>query len=104
MSQDSQKCPKCGRPSGYDDRKVYWGDSDLYLCGQCKGNLLSRFATFFGLGALSSDDVGLIIEFKDADKILNNIKRDYCMCISYIVADKELYLRTKTLPTSILEE
>ncbi len=103
MSQESQKCPKCGNPSGYDDGKVYWGDGNFYLCSQCKRNLINRFAAFFGLDGVSSDDSGLIVPWIDVDRILSSIKRDEAFRVVYMIADKTIYERTKTVPSSILE-
>ncbi len=96
MSQDNIKCVKCGRDCGYDDDKGRWEGINLAICGQCKGNLISRFCAFFGLDGCSSDEYGLDVEWNDIDKILSNIKSDYCMRISYIVTDRDLYNRTKT--------
>ena len=103
MSQDNVKCAKCGESCGYDDDKGYWPGGDLALCGQCRQNLISRFSAFLGLEGVSSTSYGLVVEWQDVDKILSRIQRDYCMRVSYIVTDKELYLRTKTEPVSILE-
>ncbi len=103
MSQDNQKCPKCGKPSGYDAGNGYWEGGDLHICGQCKKNLISSFCTFFGLNGASSDDFGMTVEWMDMDRILSNVHRDYAMRLSYIVTDKQYYNRTKTVPSSILE-
>ena len=103
MSQDNEKCAKCGKPCGYDDDKGYWDGECLALCGQCRNNLISRFSAFFGLDGCSCDYYGLDIEWVDVDKILSHIKKDELYRVSYIVTDKELYERTKTVETPIEE-
>ena len=103
MSQDTETCAKCGKLCGYDNGKGYWDESNKGICGQCIQNLISRFSAFFGLDGASWDSSGIIVEWKDMDKILSNIKRDEAMRISYIVTDKTHYLRTKTTPVSVLE-
>lgn len=95
---DSQICEKCGRPCGYDDGKGYYDPG--YICRQCKYNLIKRFASVFGLEGASSDDWGLQISWRDADRILSKLRRDERMRISYYVSDKELYQRTSDSPSS----
>lgn len=104
MSQETETCGKCGELCGYDDSKGYWNETNKSLCSLCKKNLTSRFKAFFGLDGCSSDHVGLEIEWNDADRILEQVKRDYEMRISYIVTDKELYERTAQIPTPIMED
>ncbi len=89
MSQDSQRCPKCRKPSGYDDEKGFWPGGNLRICGKCKHNLITRFCVFFGLEGVSSTDMGLEIEWHEVDRILGRIKKDYAMRVSYLVTDKE---------------
>ena len=101
MSQDNVKCAKCEKPCGYDDYKGYWEGGNLAICGQCKENLIRHFGAFFGIEGISSDNMGLDIEWKDVDKILSNIKRDYAMRVSYITTDKELWSRKADIPTPI---
>lgn len=102
MSQDDEKCSQCGKLCGYDNNKGYWEGHNLAICHQCKENLMSRFGAFFGV-EVSSDSYGLDIEWGDVHRILSNIRRDEAYLVSYIVTDKELYDRTKTLATSIVE-
>ncbi|KKN50772.1 hypothetical protein LCGC14_0629420 [marine sediment metagenome] len=110
MSQDDVTCAKCDKPCGYDDSKAIWfgsdrrGDYHAAICGQCKMNLISRFSAFFGLEGSSSDEYGLDIEWHQVAKILSAIKQDYAMRLSYLVPDRELYERTKTISTPIEEE
>jgi hypothetical protein len=99
MSQDSEVCVKCGTPCGYDDDKAYFNPG--YICGRCKGNLVSKFVAFFGLDGVSSDTNTIDIDWRDADKILSHIKRDSSMRISYITTDKDLYERTTKIKTPI---
>ena len=101
MSQDNEKCVKCGKLCGYDDEKGYWPGGDLAICGQCKRNLKERFSAFFGLVGCSSESYGMTVEWSDMDKILSHIKRDEVWRVSYIVTDKDLYQRTRTIPVSV---
>lgn len=103
MSQDDEKCAKCGKSCGYDDNKGHWDGWNLAICSQCKRNLINKFCAFFGLKSASSDDYGLTVDWEDADKILNKIKVDYAMRISYLVTDKELYERHQTLPVIFIK-
>jgi len=108
MGQDNITCAKCDRLCGYDAKKAVWwgidrkGDKHAAICGQCKSNIVSRFCAFFGVESVSPEESGLCLEWDDVDNILSKIKRDYTMKVSYIITDKELYERTKTLPVSIL--
>lgn len=110
MSQDDVTCARCDKPCGYDDGKGIWfgndrkGDYHAAICSQCWRNMASRFCAFFGLDGCSSDDYGLDIQWHEVDEILSKIKYDLDMRISYVVTDKELYERTKTSPTNILEQ
>lgn len=104
MSQDTETCGKCGELCGYDDGKGYWNETNKSLCSRCKGNLINRFTVFFGLDGCSYDHMGLEIEWNDVDRILERVKRDYEMRISYIVTDRELYERTVKIPTPVLDD
>ena len=104
MSQDNEKCAKCGKSCGYDDGKGHWDGVDLAICGQCRLNLVNRFCAFFGIDGCSYTDYGLEVEWGDIDKILSHIQRDECMRISYIITDKDTYERTKTAPILIETE
>lgn len=92
MSQDNEVCCKCGIKCGYDDHKGHYNSK--FLCGNCRQNLASRFAAFFGIDGCSTNEWGFEVEWGDIDKILSNIKRDEVYRVSYIVTDKECYLRT----------
>ena len=101
MSQDSQKCVKCGNLCGYDDTKGYWLGGNMAICGRCKGNLINRFTAFFGIDGSSSENTGLIVEWPDVDRILSHIQRDVAMRVSYVVTDKALYEKTIVSPTPV---
>ena len=108
--QDYETCAICGELRGYDDRKgIWWGDDrrgreHSIICGEDKKNLLRRFAAFFGLNSYSSDETGIIVEWHEMRKILSSIQRDQLNRTRFVVAEKELYERTKTTPCHISEE
>lgn len=102
MSQDSEVWAKCGRPCGYDDDKAYFDPG--VICGQCKHNLQMRFYAFFGMDGSSYDFYGLDVSWRDVDRILAKIKRDYAMRVTCLVTNKELYERKVDILTPICEE
>jgi len=99
MSQDSQICEECKKPCGYDDDKILLDPG--YMCSQCAGNLMNRFWAFFGISGGSWDEFAIEVDWKDVVRILNNIKRDYDMRVSYIITDKDLYEKTIKILTPI---
>ena len=101
FEQDNAKCAKCGVPCGYDDGKAYLYPG--YLCERCKNNLMWRFFAFFGIESGSNGSSGLEIEWKDIDKILSKIKRDYAMRVSIIETDEDYYEQTKKVMSPIEE-
>ena len=104
MSQDTEKCAKCGKLCGYDDNKGVWYGGGLAICGQCKGNLISRFCAFFGIEGVSSDIYGVTVEWQEMDRILSKIKRDDSMRVSYLITDKEMYCRTVQQVTPVEDD
>ena len=107
MSQDDRTCAICDERCGYDNEARIWdgrdrkGDYHSRICGRCVGNLMSRFCAFFGIEGMSWDQFGAEIEWDDMKRILDGVKRDCTMRISYIVTDKELYEREVRVKTPI---
>ena len=109
MSQENITCAVCDKECGYDDGAGIWFGNDrehdyhAKICERCKCNLIRRFGAFFGIDC-SSDEHGVDVEWHEMRTILDKVKRDYAMRISYITTDRELYEREVLIKTPIEED